>query len=139
MATMTPPSTGDGTQVKTFEVSPQHLDTGKKVNLLVREGAVTFGLQVVATGGETNLHNHPNSDAIWLVLGGEATFYGEGDKVLGKIGKNQGLFIPHGQPYWFESSTPDKDNLVILRFGARVDPANPDSRVDVSGNLPSFN
>jgi quercetin dioxygenase-like cupin family protein len=96
--------------------------------MLVRNHTVSCGVQVVAGGGETNLHAHSAADEIWYVLAGEATFYGEGDKEVARLKKNQGLLIPHGAPYWFESSEPD--NLVILRFGAKVPDAGPDKRID---------
>ena len=49
-------------------------------------------------GGETNLHAHAGSDATWLVVAGQATFYGEGDKVVAKLDKNDMLLIPRGVP-----------------------------------------
>ena len=112
---------------KKFTVHPQLLETGKQSHNLYRNRQVSCGVQVVAKGGETNLHAHSGVDEVWYVLSGEATFYGEGDEVLAKVGKNEGFFITHGAPYWFESSDPD--NLVILRFGAKVT-EEPDKRVD---------
>ena len=49
---------------------------------------------------------------------------------MGTLGKHQGLLIPHNVPYWFESSSRDGENLVILRFGASVPEAGPDRRID---------
>src|SRR6185437_645185 len=98
-------------QIRKFTVRPQLLETGKTSTPLIRNRTVSCGVQVVADGGETNLHSHSGADEIWYVLGGEATFYGEGDKVVAKLGRNEGLLIPHGAAYWFESSAPD--NLVL--------------------------
>jgi mannose-6-phosphate isomerase-like protein (cupin superfamily) len=113
---------------KTFTVRPQLLESGKQSHRLVNNEHVSLGVQVVAQGGETNLHAHSAADEIWYVLQGEATFYGEGDEVIAKLGRNEGLLIPRGAPYWFESSEPE--NLVILRFGAKVESAGPDKRID---------
>lgn len=114
---------------QTFTVHPQLLASGKQSTRLARNKTVSAGVQVVAQkGGETNLHAHSAADEIWYVLAGEATFYGEGDEVVAKLNRNQGLLIPHGVAYWFESSQPE--NLVILRFGATVPDAGPDKRVD---------
>ncbi len=110
-----------------FTVRPQLLESGKQSHRLARNHDVSMGVQVVAKGGETNLHAHSGADEIWYVLAGEATFYGEGDAIIATLSKNEGLLIPHGAPYWFESSDPD--NLVILRFGAKVG-AEPDKRID---------
>src|SRR5712692_1185093 len=118
----------DDGSLKKFTVRPQLLESGKQSTKLVRNRDVSCSVQVVASGGETNLHAHSAADEIWYVLAGEATFYGEGDEVVAKLGHNEGLLIPHGAPYWFESSQPE--NLVILRFGAKVESAGPDRRVD---------
>ncbi len=103
---------------KTFTVRPQLLESGKQSHRLVNNEHVSLGVQVVAQGGETNLHAHSAADEIWYVLQGQATFYGECDEIIAKLGRNEGLLIPRGAPYWFESSQPE--NLVILRFGAKV-------------------
>jgi mannose-6-phosphate isomerase-like protein (cupin superfamily) len=60
-------------------------------------------VQVVGEGGENNLHSHSSLDGFWFVLEGRARFYGEGDEVIGDIGKYEGVMIPRGTPYWFES------------------------------------
>ena len=114
---------------KTFQIRPQLLESGKTVQFMKLGEALTCSVQVVASGGETNLHAHTGSEAIWLVLNGRATFYGEADRVIATLGRNDALYIPAGAPYWFESSSPD--NLVILRFGAML--ANVENkRIDYS-------
>ena len=114
----------------TFTVRPQLLESGKKSYGLVRNHDISCGVQVVADGGETNMHAHSAADEIWYVLAGEAKFYGEGDKLVGTLSKNEGILVPHGAPYWFESSQPE--NLVILRFGAKIPAAGEDKRIDYS-------
>jgi mannose-6-phosphate isomerase-like protein (cupin superfamily) len=114
---------------QTFAVAPQLLKHGKTSTRLVRTDHLNSGVQVVAEGGETNLHAHSSQDEIWFVLSGSATFYTTGDLVVASLGKHEGLLIPHEAPYWFESSS--DENLVILRFGAAVPEAGPDRRIDV--------
>jgi hypothetical protein len=46
-----------------------------------------------------------------------------------ELSQHEGVLIPHGAPYWFESSS--QENLVILRFGAAVPGAGPDRRIDL--------
>ena len=67
---------------QTFAVRPQLLKQGKTSTRLVRTDHLNSGVQVVASGGETNLHAHSSQDEIWFVLSGEATFYTEGDAVV---------------------------------------------------------
>ena len=82
----------------------------------MRTDLIRANVQVVTDGGETNLHAHTGMDAIWVVLQGEATFYGQGDKVVGKLKKHQAILIPRPNPYWFESS--GAEPLVILHVMA---------------------
>lgn len=99
-----------------FQVQPTSIASGKAAQPLARSDIINASLQVVAQGGENNLHAHTGTDEIWLVVGGEATFYGEGDKVIAVLPPLGGLLIPRGAPYWFESTGPTP--LEILRFGA---------------------
>jgi mannose-6-phosphate isomerase-like protein (cupin superfamily) len=88
---------------------------------------LSCGVQVIAGGGETNLHAHRGNDAIWFVVQGAADFYTTENRLVARVEKNEGLLIPHEVPYWFESASPE--NLVILRFGANV-PNESQGRID---------
>jgi len=114
---------------QTFVVAPELLTHGKTSTRLVRTDHINSGVQVVAEGGETNLHAHSSQDEIWFVVSGVATFYTEGDAIVAQLRKHEGLLIPHGAPYRFESSS--DENLVIMRFGAMVPEAGPDRRIDL--------
>jgi mannose-6-phosphate isomerase-like protein (cupin superfamily) len=61
-------------------------------------------VHVLKKGGENNLHSHTHQDGLWFVLNGGARFYGEGDTLIGEIGPHEGILIPRGTRYWFESS-----------------------------------
>jgi len=119
----------NGHDFQTFAVAPQLLKHGKTSTRLVRTDHLNSGVQVVADGGETNLHAHTSQDEIWFVLSGAATFYTQNDAIVATLRQNEGLLIPHGAPYWFESSS--DENLVVLRFGAAVPEAGPDQRIDL--------
>ena len=110
-----PPQTG----FQTFEVHPRLLEEGKTSTRLVKTDLISAGVQVIAAGGETNLHAHAGEDAIWLVLDGRARFYSVGDEVVAELDRYEAIVIPREAPYWFESASDDK-NLVIMRFGARA-------------------
>ena len=114
---------------QTFSVAPQPLTRGKTSTRLVRTDHINSGVQVIAEGGETNLHAHTSQDEIWFVLSGSATFYTVGNAVVARLGQHEGLLVPHGAAYSFESAS--DENLVILRFGAPVPEAGPDRRIDV--------
>jgi mannose-6-phosphate isomerase-like protein (cupin superfamily) len=50
-------------------------------------------LKTYAADGENGLHAHPNEDHTFVVLQGEATFYGPNDETR-TIGKNEGVLLP---------------------------------------------
>ena len=112
---------------KVTKISPQLLSKGKTSTNLVRTETLGVGVQVVAAAeGETNLHAHPGTDSTWVVLDGEATFYGTDDDVeIAVLNKHEMVMIPAGTPYWFKCSS--QDPLVILHITARTkdfDPAH---------------
>jgi mannose-6-phosphate isomerase-like protein (cupin superfamily) len=109
-----------------FQLRPQLLSQGKTSTRVARTDLLSITMQVVASGGETNRHAHTGEDAMWLVLSGRARFYGATDNDVVELGKDDGLVIRSGAPYWFESAS--EESLVILRVGglsqegrARVD------------------
>lgn len=115
-----------------FKVQPQLLDSGKTVTELVKGGAaISCGVQVIADGGETNLHAHKGNDAIWFVLQGAATFYTTENRVVATVREHEGLLIPREVPYWFECAS--EENLVVLRFGAAVK-GEPTGRIDYTAS-----
>ena len=101
-------------QVFKYERPP--LDRGKVVLRLARSDIMRANMQVLQEGGENNLHAHPNSDGFWLVLGGRVRFYGEGDVLLAELGKHEGILMPRGFKYWFESA--GDETLEILQVSA---------------------
>ena len=86
-------------------------------------------VQVVKNGGENNLHTHTGEDAFWYVISGAVKFYGEGDKLIGEYKKGEGIVIPRGFKYWFESAAVEP--LEILRVTAK-DQSIENKRLDLS-------
>jgi mannose-6-phosphate isomerase-like protein (cupin superfamily) len=86
-------------------------------------------VQVVKNGGENNLHTHTGEDAFWYVISGAVKFYGEGDKLVGEYKKGEGILVPRGYKYWFESAS--QEPLEILRVTAK-DQNIDNKRVDLS-------
>jgi mannose-6-phosphate isomerase-like protein (cupin superfamily) len=92
----------------------------KKVVTLGQTDLMHAMVQIVKDGGETNLHSHPGNDGFWFVLSGRARFYGEHDTLIGEFGQHEGVLIPRGCKYWFESASPER--LEIMRVGAAAAP-----------------
>lgn len=76
----------------------------KQVSLLCRTDRMVGVVQVIRKGGENNLHSHAHLDGMWTVLSGRARFYGDGDKPIAELGPYEGILIPRGFRYWFESA-----------------------------------
>ena len=95
---------------------PDNLVKGKGIVRLCRSDIVYSSVQVLQAGGENNMHAHPAQDGIWIVLKGRVKFYGKDDVVLAELGPLQGIHIPRGFYYWFESSSPEM--LEILQVEA---------------------
>lgn len=95
---------------------PEKLEKGKGIVRLCRSDIVYSTVQVLQDGGENNLHAHPAQDGIWIVLKGRVKFYGKDDVVLAELGPLQGIHIPRGFYYWFESASPEM--LEILQVEA---------------------
>ena len=97
------------------KIRPPMVTRGKATQRLGKTDMLDLGVQIVAPDeGETNLHSHPGLDSAWVVLDGEALFYGENDEVVADLQRNETIIIPAGTPYWFKSG-PEKP-LVILHI-----------------------
>lgn len=100
-----------------FQMRAQLLDDGRSNIPLAETDNMWARLKVYASGGENTLHAHPNEDHMFIVLAGEATFFGPNgeDSVLGR---NQGIMLPAGCFYHFRSTA--EEPLVLLRVGCAV-------------------
>ena len=103
-------------QVFKYE-KPSDMPGGKVIVQLAGSDIIRGRVQVVREGGENNLHSHRGMDGFWMVLSGRVRFYGPGDVVIGEFGKHEGILIPRGEQYWFESASDDEE-LEILQMAA---------------------
>ena len=95
---------------------PEDFGRGKAMVKLGRSDILRGSVQVVREGGETNLHYHTKIDSLWMVLKGRARFYGPDDVVMGEFGPHEGVLIPRGARYWFESA--GEEDLELLQVSA---------------------
>lgn len=86
--------------------------SNKKVSILSRTDRVVAAVQVIKSGGENNLHSHRHLDGVWTVLAGRAKFYGPGDVIMADLGPFEGILIPRGVQYWFESG--DESQVLVI-------------------------
>jgi mannose-6-phosphate isomerase-like protein (cupin superfamily) len=102
-----------------FKYEKREVKRSKAVHVLCRSDVVFAAVQTVRSGGETNLHAHGKLDGFWFVLSGRARFYTTDDEVLADLGPREGILIPRGFPYWFESA--DESELELLQVEASVE------------------
>ena len=96
---------------------PFDMPGGKAIIQLAGSDIIRGRVQVVREGGENNLHSHRGMDGFWMVLAGRVRFHGPGNVVIGEFGKYEGILIPRGEQYWFESVS-DNEELEILQMAA---------------------
>ena len=116
-------------EAKEFRHRSPHFEGVKKTFHVCNSDLMKVQVQVVKNGGENNLHTHTGEDAFWYVVNGAVKFYGEGDQLIGEYQKGEGILIPRGFKYWFESAA--SEPLEILRVTAK-DQNIDNKRVDLS-------
>ena len=104
---------GNGPQL--FQLKTQLLSKGRSDSILADTELMTVRIKCYAQGGENALHAHVAEDHAFIILDGAARFTGrEGE--IGVLHRNQGIMLPKGTYYKFESC--GDIPLVLLRVGA---------------------
>lgn len=94
--------------------TPDESEHAMRIRPLARSGALALYVRAFADGGgEAGLHAHPD-DAIWLVLEGRASFFGEGGRPLGELGPHGGILVPALASYRFRCT----GATLMARFAA---------------------
>jgi mannose-6-phosphate isomerase-like protein (cupin superfamily) len=100
-------------EVQTFDVS-ESLKGGDRVigrtDMARSPNSFVAVFQTKPRGGETHIHQHPDSDQILFVLKGELTVEGLSGKSVLK--PNQGVLIPSGVHYGFTNTA--QEDLIFL-------------------------
>jgi mannose-6-phosphate isomerase-like protein (cupin superfamily) len=99
-----------------FDLRTPYLEQGRTTDLRAKTDLMTIMAKVYAEGGENAMHNHPHEDHAFIVLEGEATFHIESDDNTKVVGRWEGVMLPKGVNYYFQSS--GGQNLVMIRVGA---------------------
>ena len=117
-----------------FKYEKPELTPGKpkKIINLARSDILRATAQLVTEGGENMLHRHKGDDGFFMVMEGRCRFLGEGGKVIADLGKYEGVLIPRGLVYSFESL--GDEPMEILRVGAQ-DPAA-ETGIEIVGEVP---
>lgn len=98
-----------------FRLSAPLLDQGRMDTVLAATDNLTLRLKVYASGGENELHAHPNEDHSFIILQGTAEFH-DAKGTLAHLGPNEGLMLPRGSMYRFSATSTEP--LVMIRIGS---------------------
>ena len=125
MATQTRP------QAQVFSMRTPLLEQGRTTDIVAKTDLLTVTTKVYAEGGENAIHTHPTEDHAFIVLQGQATFHTELEDNVKVVNRYDGVMLPMGSLYWFQST--GDENLVMVRVGASNDPRGMASRVHPDG------
>src|SRR3974377_567419 len=100
-----------------FSLKAPLLSKGRTMDLLAMTAALKADIKVYAEGGENTAHTHTEEDHLFLVLHGEATFHINQPEEVVVVNQHEGVLVPKGAYYWFQSS--GNENLVLFRVGNR--------------------
>jgi mannose-6-phosphate isomerase-like protein (cupin superfamily) len=123
--------------------APETYSGRKAIVKLCGNDRSALAVHVLGDGGENNLHYHANVDITWMVLKGRARFYGPDDEIRGEFGPHEGMLIPAGARYWFESC--GEEGLELLQIKTYTKGRGNDKRIDaesrdrVKGHASQFN
>lgn len=99
---------------ETFKLRIQLLDEGSRSIMLTDTGNMKIKIRCYAAGGGENaMHAHHNQDHSFIVLEGQARFYGPQGEVR-DLGRNDGIMLRSGCYYCFENS--GSEPLIVLRI-----------------------
>jgi mannose-6-phosphate isomerase-like protein (cupin superfamily) len=101
-----------------FRLRAPLLSQGRQDTVLAESGLMQLRMKVYAEGGENTLHTHTQEDHSFIILQGQARFYDK-DGNSEVYGRNQGVLLPRGAYYWFQSC--GDEPLVMVRVAARTE------------------
>lgn len=113
-----------------FNLRTPYLKQGRTTDLRARTDLMTVMVKVYAEGGENGMHCHTAEDHTFIVVEGQATFRVDTDDNVKVVNKWEGIMLPKGVYYRFEST--GNENLVLIRAGA-TPPGPRNERLGVDG------
>jgi mannose-6-phosphate isomerase-like protein (cupin superfamily) len=104
------------TKAEVFNLRTPYLKQGRTTDLRARTDLMTIMVKIYAEGGENALHCHTTEDHTFIVVEGQATFRIDTEDNVKVVNKWEGVMLPKGVYYRFEST--GDENLVLIRAGA---------------------
>jgi mannose-6-phosphate isomerase-like protein (cupin superfamily) len=108
--------TSTASKAKVFNLRTPYLKQGRTTDMRAKTDLMTLAVKVYAEGGENGMHCHTTEDHTFIVVEGQATFRVDNDDNVQVVNKWEGIMLPKGVYYRFEST--GNANLVLIRAGA---------------------
>jgi mannose-6-phosphate isomerase-like protein (cupin superfamily) len=102
-------------KAQTFKLRTPLLKEGRLDTVLGESDLMQVRIKCYAEGGENAIHTHLMEDHTFVILQGRARFH-DRDGTTTELGRNEGMLLPRGAFYKFESC--GDEPLVLLRVGA---------------------
>jgi len=119
-------------KAETFRVRTPLASKGRLDTVLAESDLLQLRIKCYAEGGENVLHAHTDQDHSFIILQGKARFH-DGDGNPRELGRNEGILLPRGAKYYFQSC--GDEPLVLLRVAGRTErPAGMGQRIAPDGH-----
>jgi len=118
-----------------FNLRTPYLKQGRTTSRRAHTDLLTLTVKVYAEGGENGMHCHTTEDHTFIVVEGQATFRVDTDDNVKVVNKWEGIMLPKGVYYRFEST--GNQNLVLIRAGANPPGLKNERLAPDGGPLPS--
>ncbi len=99
-----------------FDLRTPYLQQGRTTEVRASTDLLTVTIKAYAEGGENAMHCHTTEDHAFIVVEGQATFHVDREDNIKVVNRWEGIMLPKGTFYRFESS--GDQNLVLIRTGA---------------------
>ncbi len=97
---------------------PDDIPDGRRAHVRLATGTLVRGaVQILQSGGDTNLHCHPDADGFWFVLKGRVEWYNVDGDLLGSFGPGEGILVPRYARYRFNQAGDEEAHLLqVIAF-----------------------
>jgi mannose-6-phosphate isomerase-like protein (cupin superfamily) len=114
-----------------YQLRTPLMQQGRLDTVVAKTDTMQVRMKCYASGGENAMHAHTTEDHTFVVLQGQARFWGP-DGEMATLGRNQAILLPRGCYYRFESCA--EEPLVLLRVGAKTGHTAETTRIAPDGH-----
>ncbi len=92
---------------------PDDIPEGRRAHVRLCKGSLVRGtVQVLPSGGDTNIHCHPDADGFWFVIQGKVEWKNVDGELLGIFGPGEGIMVPRYARYSFNQTGDEELHLL---------------------------